>query len=485
MSHEIPSASRIYLESKGDAIAEKLNLDPDQKRAVSKTIVDIITSFPPQKDETFESWRERTESELSAIADKNDVSFMTKTKLAVHKSEIEADIQASWEQIREKVLAASEGAAAEKTTKKSAAELQREMLSEGLSATDKETIKAITDIDVNKKTAEQSDEMHRLQLVSTTLFAKVFKSEIPVKDVDTLEKVAKLDVSKLTLNPVEKAAFAKLQEIGNATGKKLNEEMTDTWPRTIQNIRKEYESGNEASKVMTGEKEKTDNKDSNAIIDFAKEHPYATAAIALAGAYGIYKLFFSSNDKEDEKKDDEDEGFFSNIFSKKTAAIVGLLVVGGLIGPEKIKDTLMKFYHMSGERVEKCITLWKQGRYKDAVAALFLGEDKYAKEYTKLAQAISSDSGKEITDDAVQSVANAKYDDFTSLESGVKSFMSQAMSHIPGTAGTIAGLFAESKEKVEQESIIRDYLKKHKDQISAFSPGKEATVFEVLQKLQA
>lgn len=491
MSVEIPSDSRAYLEQQGDAIAEKLGLDAEQKKAVSATITEVITKFPPGKDETFESWYKRASPSLSDIADKNNVSDWNKAKIVLKKDSIKADIKAHWEQIRSKVQPAApspesagqkvaEGAAAQKTAKKSAAELQREMLSEGLKGTDRETIDLIAHIDTNKEAKEQSESVHRLQLVSTTLFAKIFESGVALKDVDTLEKVAKIDVTKLSINPAEKAAFDKLQEMGNAPDKKLSKEMAGIWPQAIATMRTRYESGSDAKRVIAGEQKESKDKDANVVIKFAKDHPYATAAIALAGALGIYRLFFSKNDKD--KKSETEGGFFSKFSTKAMLVVVGLLIVGGLIGPEKIKDSLMKFYGTSGERISKCTDLWKKGKYKDAVMALVIGEDKHAKEYEKLAGTISKDMGKDVKDDAIQGIANAKYSEFISPESQVKGFMTQAMSQIPGMGGTIAGLFADSKDKVEQEATIREYLEKNKDKIAALNLGKDATVLEVLTK---
>lgn len=376
----------------------------------------------------------------------------------------------------------AEEAAAEKTAKKSAAELQREMLSEGLKGVDRETVDLITRVDVNKEAKEQSENVRRLQLVSMTLFAKIFESGIEVKDLQTLDSISKIDTSKLSLNACEKAALDKLIEIGSASGKKLNKEMASIWPQVVNTMRNRYESGSDAKKVIAGEQKESKDKDSNVIVKFAKEHPYATAAIALAGAYGVYKLFFAG--KSDDKKEEKSEGgILSKLFSKTTLVLVGLLIVGGLIGPEKIKDALMKFYNISGDRINKCIELWKQGRYKDAIWVLFAGEDEHAKEYEQLAGIISKDTGKEVKDSAVQGVANAKYSEFTSPESKAKSFMTQAMGKIPGMGGAIAGLFADSKEKIDQENVIRDYLDKNRDRIRALNLGKDATVFEVLAKL--
>ncbi|MCX6733843.1 MAG: hypothetical protein NTX63_03435 [Candidatus Peregrinibacteria bacterium] len=376
----------------------------------------------------------------------------------------------------------AEEAAAEKTAKKSAAELQREMLSEGLKGVDRETADLIMRVDVNKEAKEQSENVQRLQLVSMTLFAKIFESGVQVKDLQTLDSISKIDTSKLSLNACEKIALDKLLEIGSTPGKKLNKEMASIWPQVVDNMRSRYESGSNAKKVITGEQKETKDKDANVIVKFAKEHPYATAAIAIAGAVGIYKLFFSGS-KEEKKEEKSEGGILSKLFSKTTLIIVGLLIVGGLIGPENIKDALMKFYKISGERISKCIALWKEGRYKDAIWVLFAGEDEHAKEYEQLAGIISKDTGKEVNDSAIQGVANAKYSEFTSPESKAKSFMAQAMGVIPGMGGAIAGLFADSKEKIDQENAIRDYLEKNRDKIIALNLGRDATVFDVLAKL--
>lgn len=377
---------------------------------------------------------------------------------------------------------ATEGAAAEKTAKKSAAELQREILSEGLKGVDRETADLIMCVDVNKEAKEQSENVRRLQLVSMTLFAKIFESGVRAKDLQTLDSISEIDASKLSLNACEKIALDKLREIGSAAGKKLNKEMASIWPQVVDNMRSRYESGSDAKKVITGEQKETKDKDANVIVKFAKEHPYATAAIAIAGAVGIYKLFFSGS-KEEKKEEKSEGGILSKLFSKTTLIIVGLLIVGGLIGPENIKDALMKFYKISGERISKCIALWKEGRYKDAIWVLFAGEDEHAKEYEQLAGIISKDTGKEVKDSAIQGVANAKYSEFTSPESKAKSFMAQAMGEIPGMGGAIAGLFADSKEKIDQENTIREYLEKNSDKIAALNLGRDATIFDVLTKL--
>ncbi|MCC7197040.1 hypothetical protein IT413_02470 [Candidatus Peregrinibacteria bacterium] len=275
----------------------------------------------------------------------------------------------------------------EKETKESTAEkasrLKRELLEKEITVEDSETIGYIQSINANKESKEQAPAYQRLELVMYTLIAKILdagKSANELADFDSIKKITFVE----KLNAAEKAALTKLQEIAGKTTSPLYRELKVYWSRFVSKATAIYEKSASTRDVLLGNKE--DSKPESKIdwvVKQAKKHPFITAALMAGAAYGAYKIFFSGSKKSDEQGEEggeDKQGFFESMLSKVglnstkkklIAAAIGTLVLGGIIGHEKIGEVISKLTNISKKHIDGFIALIKQGKYKEAMAFLF------------------------------------------------------------------------------------------------------------------
>jgi len=375
----------------------------------------------------------------------------------------------------------------ESTTEKTSG-IKREVLEGEVVGADRETAEKIASIEIDKTTAEQLDKWHRLELVNHTLLAKLFDNGFKKEVLSVLESFRSIELpTNIELNGPEKIALRKLKEIASQTASPLFLELKDKWAGMIDNIHKTYERSAKTRDALFGppkDKEKGKEDEDTGLFGFIKKHPIATAAVMTAGAYGIYKIFFAGDSKEESGGESgKKSSWFEKIKSKPGAILLGLLVLGGLIGPHRIAVWLDKGYDFTKEKVERFVQLLSEGRYKDAFVSLFEGNDDNMENYGKLAKIISQETGVEVTDSGIKAIANAKYSVFMSVVGRTKSFASTWVKEIPGIGSTLASFVLDSKEQAAEEDAIRKYFEKHQDKVGTLALGADATVFEALSKL--
>jgi len=274
-----------------------------------------------------------------------------------------------------------------KTTTEKTSELKMEVLDKDIIAQDTDTAKYIQSIDAGKESKEQLPAYKRLEVVMYVMIAKIMDagtSAEQLADFDSIKSV--MPVEKF--NIVEKAAFSKLQEIAGKTTSPLYREMKIYWSRFMEKAKGIYEQTSGARDVLLGKQsgEKKETKDETKIewvLRQAKQHPYITALALAATAYGAYKIFFSSKKKEgssEEGGESNEPGFFDSLISKLgldstkgklVAGALAMMVLGGIIGHEKIGEVISKITNISKKHLDGFIALIKQGKYKEAIAFLF------------------------------------------------------------------------------------------------------------------
>jgi hypothetical protein len=374
---------------------------------------------------------------------------------------------------------------AKEVTAEKTAELKRERLENEIVGPDKDTAGKILSIEVTRESAEQREELDRLELVSYTLLAKLFAAGFKKEILQVFESLRSIQVDEsVPLNATEKIALKKLGEIAGHPLTPLFATENKKWSETIERAHKTYEAAESARKAMLGPEEKAEKQ--NPIVEFVKEHPVPSAMIAAAGAYGVYKIFFEEDEESNAGTGDngnKKESFWKS--AKKPAGIglgLGLLVLGEIIGPERIKDWLQTAFNFSKEKVERFVKLLTDGEYKAAFFSLFEGNDENIGNYGKIAETIGKETGKKVTDSAIKRIADAKYGMFMAVSGEVKSFAANALKNIPGI-GSIASYLVESDEQIAEEKTVREYLEKHKADIEKIKPDANATVFQILAEL--
>ncbi|HLG25328.1 MAG TPA: hypothetical protein VI588_00855 [Candidatus Gracilibacteria bacterium] len=364
---------------------------------------------------------------------------------------------------------------AKKETPRETADIKRDVLETQVMGPDRQTAEGIMGIDKLTDDVEIDRELENLWTVSTILFAKLYDAGIQKGDVETIEKFrgilddpAKAEKARAAFEKMgntEKIAFQKLREIASHPESKICGKLRDSWTIFINKSSNLYRKAADAKAQLLGEKEP--GKKENGILASIKKHPLAAAAL-VAGAIGLYYLL----------KPKKGEG----IINKKTGVLMGILAVGALIGPEKIIDTIGKVLHISKEKAAIFFKHLFNGDIKEAFSSLWEGSDENMDNYVDIAQKISDEMGKKVEAKVIKKVANVSYKDFISVKGKTKTMLMDKAKNLSGPLGFAADLLTDN-EQMEQEPVIRDYLKKHADKIKSFNLPETATLAEVLAKL--
>jgi hypothetical protein len=376
--------------------------------------------------------------------------------------------------------------AKESTTEKTSG-IKREVLESEVVGADKDTAEMIASFETGKTTAEQPEKWKRMRSVCHTLFTKLFDNGFKKEVLSVLESFRSIEVpANIELNGPEKIAIRKLKEIASQTVSPLFIDLKSKWSALVDYSHDVYENADKTKNALLGQKKGKESKEKETdLFGFIKKHPLASAAVIAAGVglgIGIYKFIFA-DEGTSSQSGDKKSSWLDKIKSKPTAILLGLLTVGVLMGPKRIGEWLDKGYAFTKDKVERFIQLLSEGRYKDAFVSLFEGNDDNMENYRKLADIISKETGTQVTDSAIKGIANAKYSIFMSVVGRSKTFASTWVKEIPGLGSTLASFVLDSKEQAAQEDAIRKYFEKNKDRIDKLGLGENATVFQILAKL--
>jgi hypothetical protein len=261
-------------------------------------------------------------------------------------------------------------------TTENASDIKREVLGSEVVGADKETVELIASIDTEKSSSEQLQAWSRLETVSYTLLGKLFDKGFKKELLQVLESFRSIDVPQdMTVNGPEKVVLKKLKEIASQTASPLFLDKKESWKEFVEKAYSVYKKSAKAREYLEnpGEDEKAP-----WLVKQIKKHPVAAAVCMGAGVYGIYHFFFS-DDTESSSGGEKKESLMDKIGlggtkKKLIGTALALLVLGTLVGQDKITEYLGKLSNLSTENLEKAWELIKQGKIKEAAAALFAGE---------------------------------------------------------------------------------------------------------------
>lgn len=266
----------------------------------------------------------------------------------------------------------------EETTEKTSG-IKRDMLETEVVGTDKETAEKIATLDLNKETAEQKDKWDRLELACYTLLPKLFDRGFKKEVLQVLESFQSISLpSEIQLNGAEKVALKKLTEIASQTSSPLFNDLKDKWSTVINRAHEAYKKAAEVRDYL--EKPTTTKGGASAekgpwLWEQMKEHPVISAICIGTVLYGGYNIFFADKGTATGQ---EQAGLLDKIGlggwkSKLLMTVLGALALGGLIGYDKIADTLKKITSISFDSIEKAWEMIKNGHPIDALKALVAG----------------------------------------------------------------------------------------------------------------
>jgi|GEM_PF-5179122 hypothetical protein len=461
MAVESLSESQTYLKQQAENIVDSLELESKQKEAVQKTVLETIANSPPQEGETFKTWFTRTKPEFGKIADSN-------------QDKLEEGLAANWEKISEHAHKLS----IKRETIGGTSELKREMID--TKNPDGQLLESINAFDVEKSISEQSEKFENMRPAIYAIFAGIFQNGTPLSKVQNLQDISSLEFDESTLiNPIERVAWRKLLEISKKTDSRAFKDLNTAWSEFTQRAYAQYGKSDAVGKDLTGEpREKKDEKEEGFIektVQFAKDHPVITSVVLLAGAYGLYRLFKKSDDKKEEK---ESSSKWPWIFGGGMA--LTLFLTGKLFGVDNCLTWIMEKFNVSEEKRDRFKKLWNEEKYVDAFQTLF--EDDVNEEAWKFIEKKTAEEGAKIDADALQKVADTKYDDFMSTANEAKNMAENAAGNIEGMSGVIAGTLTDPKQ-AKEEIKIRNYLRQNADKIKALNLPENATIGEILAAL--
>lgn len=382
-----------------------------------------------------------------------------------------------------------------KETTKEASEIKREVLQMQVNP-DKDTPSKIDRLDVNGnlESKEQKEGFEALQIVTVmTLVPMLLKHGLKKEQLHTFENINQVGGDMAAkLNPAERISLKKIQEIAGKPGTIIHGALKERWQKMVNRGHELYEGAQKAYQQLNGQTPKgTPEKKEEPtfwgkIGNFVKDHPLLSAGIAVAGAYGVYKIFkwFTSDEEETGEKK---EGFLDKILGGKWATRLkwglgifgGIFVLGRLIGNEDVsrwlKDKLG--INITGNRLSQFIMLISEGKFIEAFKVLFTGPDENLEVHRRMAGKISKEMGTEVKPETLKRIGNIKYEEFMSIVAEGKSAAVGLLGQIPGLS-----LIVGSAEDAEQEKIVRQYFLNHETEINHFK-NPTTTVDNVLTAL--
>ncbi|MFA5829076.1 MAG: hypothetical protein WC843_01080 [Candidatus Gracilibacteria bacterium] len=358
-----------------------------------------------------------------------------------------------------------------------------------------ETLSTIKSINVSKETKEQLEAIKLLKVISYVVFTKLFNKGLKFKDVKELSSLTNVSTNLTTeLDSNEKTAFEKLKEIAENSNSILFKEFTQTtentfnWSSFIEDAHAQFQAvafkpsmhAPETVPLKPTEESKSPEKAFHErAFDWIKENPGKTALITagvfIAG-YGLYE-YFSSDENKDEKK----EGSNMNKYLLGGGLALSGLVLGGILGKDKVLDWFKEHEWISDEKKEKFLAYWNAGERLKAIETLFESPDPNWEKEKQIAEKISKETGKKVSALTLSSIANLKYDDFRGMSDEVKKLASSLLK--TGGLSFLSKLVEESPIVVQEAKVIKDYLAKKQDKIKALNLPENVTVLEVLGKL--
>ena len=392
-----------------------------------------------------------------------------------------------------------------KETTKGTSEIRREIFRAEI-VPDRETPSNIDALDINKglETKEQKKDFNDLKLVTTTtLLGILYQSGLKPEFLRNLTNMASIRENTLPQpNNSETSALKKLKEIASHPNSTLYGILNNEWQRMVERSHEIYIASKQVELAMFGGKpeqpavmikpglekpqEKKEEGFLNSAKKFVQDHPVLVAGIALAGTYGIYKIFSGPAEENTGKKKGVLETILGDKWGKRIkyglGVGLGIFVLGRFLNAESIRDWLKKKsgIDITGNRLSQFIVLLSEGKIVDAFKTLLSGPDEHFATHKKMAEKISKETGTKVSPETLKAIGNMRYDEFMSIVGKGKSAVVELIAKIPIPGITM--LTGDPKIAAEEQNV-RKYFETHNDQINKFK-NDATTVDDVLIKLE-
>lgn len=403
----------------------------------------------------------------------------------------------------------SERMRVEQTSTRGRADISLESLEKRASRNyDPETPRLINEINFHESAEKQREQLQALTNVSVQIIAQILarNSDAAKKiDLNKFKNIPFLEKYLDSIHPkaAENAAMHKLLEMCDNITAPASVAMKEIWPDIVDQAKNISREISALLKADFGKKhpEKSEGFVSKS-VEFVKRHPVISASIAIAGAYGIYKLWnwmFSEKDegkgektaeegKESEKKEPEKkEGGFLKWVVGIGIAVGSIFGLGRLLGSDGVKKWIKDKlgWNISDNRIAKALTCLSEGEFTKAAKTIWEGVDENADFHEKMAGVISKDQKKEVTAKTLFVLKDEKFEDFLSWESQAADMVSKHAAEIP-YLGKAMKLFLDSEKENEEQIAVRGFLQKYEKTVRKIMPVRESTTVEtVMHKLYA
>ena len=257
---------------------------------------------------------------------------------------------------------------------------------------DAETPKLINEINFTESADAQEKKLRSLTQVSAMILSIYCEKSGYRKKIDLtkFENIPLLMEYFDSIRPeaAENAAMHKLQEMRDQMTADVSIAMKESWPEIVDFAQK---SSRETKLLLEAnfKKEHPEKSEDGYIsksVEFAKHHQILTAGIALAGAYGVYKLWnwmFPGKEekkdekaveegKEGEKKEPEKKGGFLKWIVGGAIAIGGIFGLGRFLGSDGVKKWIKDKlgWNVSDNRISQALTHLSHGEFKSGRSSL-------------------------------------------------------------------------------------------------------------------
>lgn len=376
---------------------------------------------------------------------------------------------------------------------------------------DPETPRLINEINFHESAEKQKEQLQALTIVSAQIIAQILARNPDAAkkfDLNKFENIPFLEKYFDSIHPkaAENAAMHKLLEMRDQMTADVSIAMKEKWPEIVDAAQKTSREM-KAMLEVNFKKEHPEKGEDGFIsesVKFAKDHYILTAGIALAGAYGIYKLwnwmFPGKEEKTEEKKEagkesaegektekkEEKSGFLKWAFGIGLA-IAGIFGLGRMLGSDGVKKWIKDKvgWNVSDNRVAKALTYLSKGEFMKAAKTIWEGVDENADFHEKMAAVINKDQKTEVTAKTLFVLKDEKFEDFLSWTSQAADMASKHAAEIP-YLGKAMKLFLDSEKENEEQIAVRGFLQKHEKTVRKLMSVRNSTTVEaVMHKLYA
>lgn len=362
---------------------------------------------------------------------------------------------------------------------------------------DVETPKKINEINFFESPEIQRDRFDSLRDVSIVMLANILHSNPDFEkklDISNFENVRELSryATGIHPGPAENAAIHKILELREHPNSEVSRYFADEWSSIAATAREIERDMSALEKADLRSRHAPEEKGvvSKTVL-FVKKHPLISLGIALAGAYGVYKLISGIRERfspapSGEKKDGEAKertGFMGWLVGIG-ASILAIFGLGRFLGRDGVKKFFKEKlgWDINASRAAQVLTLMSQGKFKDAWEVAWEGADENSEFHGKMAKVISDDTRTEISGKTLFELREETFEDFISRRAQIQDEAGLKASEYGGDWVGFIGF--DSRKKNQEQIAVRGFLKKHEATIRQIMPVRdETTLEEILQKL--